>query len=159
MIYLAIVGTSHLSEGEEIDARKRIVYEIRRWQDKVECMTQKEYLKFINYGSDYHDYFQVPKKITIITGDAKGIDSLVRQMGSEQNITVRSYESEIKNWEGYRKRNIQIATAAHYVISITTHTKYTICYHCQSNHERTGGCWTRKYAFDKFGTPGETIVI
>lgn len=144
MIYLAIVGTSHLTENEEMDARKRIVWIMREYLEKsLTCSSS----------------FSLVPALKIITGDARGIDTLVKQIAEEQNIPCKKFEADSHDWNSYRKRNIQIAKNCSYIISITTPIKTEACYHCREPHQRTGGCWTRKWAKDRLGIEGETIVL
>jgi len=99
----------------------------------------------------------------IITGDASGIDELVRVfLGDDYDVTV--CKAKDKKWEGnngFKQRNISIAELADKVYSIATKKiKDKRCYHCnEQNHDRTGGCWTKKYAMDKLHKDGETIII
>lgn len=129
ILKIAIVGTSHIEPHEEMKARGMIA----------------------GLTHDFHG--------EIITGDANGIDALVKEMCP--NATVCAAKD--KSWEGeygYKHRNIIIAQLADYVYSISTKIKKTRCYHCDTpNHERTGGCWTKRFAINKLGKKGETIVI
>jgi hypothetical protein len=99
---------------------------------------------------------------TIITGDADGVDECVQRItNSGTRISMTVYKSLTKTWNGkhgFKERNIQIAKSADYVYSITTKTKNEKCYHCDLDHQRTGGCYTLKMA-RKFGKQGEVIVI
>lgn len=98
-----------------------------------------------------------------ITGDAEGVDKVVRVMlKPEFDVTV--FEAKDKNWEGndgFKDRNIRIAHQADIVYSIATKKiKDKRCYHCdEQDHDRTGGCWTKRYAMDKLHKEGETIII
>ena len=132
---IAIVGSSKLTEEE----RERARLEIEQW---IKDPTVEE----------------------VITGDASGIDELVRSFASE-NKSITVVKAIDKEWEGkygFKQRNIKIAQMADHVVSISTKIKIQRCYHCRekfANHERTGGCWTKKFAIDKLGKTGETIVI
>ncbi len=96
-----------------------------------------------------------------ITGDAKGIDSIVRDIGKYRNVTV--VKAKNKHWipHGFKERNEKIAQQADIVYSIATKKiKDKRCYHCdEQDHDRTGGCWTKRYAMDKLHKDGETIII
>lgn len=129
MKILAIVGTSHLSEIEEMDARKRIVWSIKQFQ--------------------FDNTLLKDDIIMIISGGAKGIDLLVKEICKEQNIQFLEILPEKQTWNYFKQRNIRIAQMADKVISISTAVKTINCYHCKNQvwtHERTGGCFTMKYA-------------
>jgi len=131
---IAIVGTSHLTTEDEKD----------KALNRIESI-------FNSYPDD----------TTYITGDAEGIDKLVGTYG--HNHTIIIIKATDKTWggrQGYKQRNIRIAELADYVYSIATEIKKTRCYHCDTpDHERTGGCWTKRFAIDKLGKEGETIII
>jgi len=128
------VGSSRL-EGEEVD---RAV----------------EAIQFILLNYDL-------KTTEIITGDAQGIDRLVSQLDSDCNVTV--IKAKYNQWipAGYKERNMKIAQLADYIYTIATKKIHDRrCYHCdEQNHDRTGGCWTRRYAIDKLGKEGDVIII
>lgn len=97
-----------------------------------------------------------------ITGDAEGVDKVVRVMlSTEFNLTVETANNKRWDDDGYKSRNIRIAEKADIIYSIATKKiKDKRCYHCdEQNHDRTGGCWTKRFAMDKLHKPGETIVI
>lgn len=127
---LAIVGTSHLSDNEANDARKAIIFRIRD--------AQKEMID--------------NEEVEILTGDAEGIDRLVREIAIEQRLDLKVFCSKQKHWEGYggfRERNIRIAEQCDEITSIVTKVKKEDCYHHKLStipHERSGGCWTMEYA-------------
>ena len=128
---IAIVGTSHLTDSEKNRAWGMIAGLLCDFRGQV------------------------------ITGDADGIDSIVLEFAEEYDVTM--IKALDKTWEGkygYKQRNIKIAEMADIVYSISTRIKETRCYHCDTpNHERTGGCWTKRFAINKLGKQGKTIVI
>ena len=130
---IAIVGTSRLDHDELIKANDEIAKIIER------CKIVDD---------------------TLITGDAAGVDTLVQCHSGEIDIEV--IKTRNKHWvpQGYKERNEKIAQKAGYVYSIATKKiKDKRCYHCdEQNHDRTGGCWTRRFAM-KLGKEGKTIVI
>ena len=132
---IAIVGSSRLDEHERFLAR--------------------EYIKKILDNTEYTN--------EIITGDADGVDELVRSFAYTRDcMTV--CEAKNKKWEGkggFKERNISIAQQADIVYSIATKKiKDKRCYHCdEQNHDRTGECCTKRYAMDKLHKKGETIII
>ena len=97
----------------------------------------------------------------IITGDANGIDELVCSFHGYAPVTM--IQSNNKQWEpdGYRARNIKIAKQADRVYTIATKKiRDSKCYHCaDNNHNRTGGCWTRKYAIGTLGKEGRLFTV
>jgi len=128
---IAIVGSSRLTVGEATKALD-VIHTLQSFADEI------------------------------ITGDADGIDAIVRMCGLSKPVTVMS--AGVQQWEGqngFKMRNIRIAQLADKVYSIATKKiKDKRCYHCNKpNHDRTGGCWTKRYAIDKLNKPGETIVI
>lgn len=132
MKYLAIVGTSHLSEVEEMDARKRIIWAIQEYGHNelrpLEC---------------------IKNDLTVISGGAKGIDTLVEQICKEQQINFVKVSPVKQTWNYFKIRNIKIAEMADKVISISTTKKTINCYHCNNQvweHEKTAGCYTMHYA-------------
>jgi len=130
---IGIVGTSHLTQIEE-DEAARLIHNI------IEDA-----------------YFQNRK---IVTGDAKGIDALVRKAVPEDWLIV--FNASVDHWEGkdgFKVRNIKIAEEADYIYCITTKVKDRRCYHCDADHERTGGCWTKNYAVAVLDKGGRTMVI
>lgn len=138
MKYLGIVGSSHLSEVEEMEVRKTVPMLINNFK--------------IRYPFD---------DIGVVTGDAEGVDKLVWEyVKLDETIkwNSRRYESIDKNWNSFKPRNIAIAERADKVICLTTRTKNTKCYHCEQDHQRSGGCWTVKYA-KILGKEGTVIVI
>ncbi len=98
-------------------------------------------------------------KDRFITGDADGVDKLVREYIPNTIVVF----AKNKQWvpHGYKERNESIAQQADIVYSIATKKiKDKRCYHCnEQNHDRTGGCWTKRYAMDKLHKDGETIII
>jgi len=130
---IGIVGTSHLTQIEE-DSAVRIIHNI------IEDA-----------------YFQNRR---IVTGDANGIDALVRKYVPDEWLIV--FQQSTNKWDGkdgYKVRNIKIAEEADYIYSITTKVKKQRCFHCDADHERTGGCWTKCYGVVTLDKGGRTIVI
>ena len=131
---IAIVGSSRLDEEEKERAMQTIEFILQNYEDNIE----------------------------IITGDAQGIDSIVLMLSPEYNVTmVKAIEHHWEGKYGFKNRNIKIAQTADKVYSIATKKiKDKRCYHCdEQNHDRTGGCWTKRYAMDKLHKDGETIII
>ncbi len=132
MTKIAIVGSSKLTPVE-IDKARNIIESI----------------------------FNSHEPAQFITGDARGIDSLVLSYSPTHDITmVKAIEHKWNGRYGFKTRNIRIAEEADYIYSIATVKKNTPCYHCNiKDHERTGGCWTKKYAWNELGKKGQTIII
>lgn len=129
---IAIVGTSHLTDKEKARAANAI-----------------------------ESIFNENPDAEIITGDANGIDALVLSYSGCREMTM--IKALDKKWEGkygFKQRNIAIAEQADIIYSIAIPIKTTRCYHCSNeDHERTGGCWTKRYAIDKLDKRGRTIII
>lgn len=134
-MYIAIVGTSHLYDEEKE----------RAWV-KIEDI--------VNKARRNND--------SIITGDADGIDKIVKTVCNLSDVDFRMYESKIKQWGGvggFKERNTAIAERADLIYSISTAIKQEPCYHCElGTHERTGGCYTMRLG-QKLGKKGELIVV
>lgn len=124
---IAIVGTSNLTEDEKLKVIYNIETILARNPDSM-----------------------------IITGDADGVDKLVRTITPKNKLTVE--KSYWNSWDYFKERNIRIVLQSDLVYSITTKVKKERCYHCNKDHERTGGCWTMHRAIN-FGKKGEVIVI
>lgn len=95
------------------------------------------------------ELWREPKWTDIITGDASGVDEMVRNMSIMLPGTLTVYKALDKTWDGewgFKKRNMAIAKQCDELICFTTKTITRKCYHCNLDHQRTGGCWTMKYA-------------
>lgn len=101
-----------------------------------------------DYQKDDHVFWACGymPELTVISGGAKGIDTLAAQVAYGLGIPCTVYSPPHQNWEGFKERNILIAMTCDELICITTKTKNEKCYHCQQDHQRTGGCWTMKKA-------------
>ena len=121
---LAIVGTSKLDKFQEQTVKEIISNEFNHRQEKIEW---------------------------ILTGDAKGVDLLVREICCTDwiNKPLLVTTAKEKKWDGkngFKARNSIIAKDCDELICITTKTKTRKCYHCDEDHQRTGGCWTMQLA-------------
>jgi hypothetical protein len=97
-----------------------------------------------------------------------GIDIWAVEEAVLKGNSFTEYPPASLHWEEYKKRNILIAENSDIVICITVKVlppgyrirgfeKY--CYHCQtSEHIKSGGCWTVKYA-KKLNKSGVIIVV
>lgn len=115
---VAIVGTSHnLSENEERDIRQ--------------------------YCSQIIKSYDISDTI-IITGGAKGVDSIALDIAAQLKYNTRTYTASSNDWERFKKRNIKIAEDCDELFCITTPVKDTPCYHHKprQNHQKTAGCYT-----------------
>ena len=88
-----------------------------------------------------------------------GIDIWTEEIGNSLRLEPFVFPPRTRNWEGYKARNIQIAEKSDEVHCITlkvlpesyTGMRFLICYHCMTtDHVKSGGCWTMKYA-EKLG--------
>lgn len=96
-----------------------------------------------------------------------GVDIWAIEEAKKLGIPTKEFAPEKKHWEGYKARNIQIAEASDKVYCITVRKlpktykgmRFPLCYHCgTTNHIKSGGCWTVKYA-KKIGKRGMIIVV
>ena len=118
---IAIVGSSHLSEGEERTARQ------------VSSTILKNYLK---QGT-----------VTLISGGAKGVDTQAEDVAKQLGIECKIFKPAEQNWDGYKVRNLRIAQECDVLYCLPTKLKMEPCYHCNTtDHERSGACWTLKQA-------------
>ena len=121
---IAIVGSSRLSETEEMDARK--------YSGLVLNQMIRE------YGME---------EITFISGGAKGVDSIAEEVAKELGLYTQIYHPAEQNWDGYKVRNIRVAEECDVLYCFPTKIKLVPCYHCEyKDHEKTAGCWTMNYA-------------
>lgn len=121
---IAIVGSSRLSETEEMDARKFSGLVLN--QMIKEC------------GKD---------DLIFISGGAKGVDSLAEEVAIGLGIKTEIHKPTEENWDAYKVRNIRIAEECDVLYCFPTKIKLVPCYHCQyKDHEKTAGCWTMNYA-------------
>lgn len=98
-----------------------------------------------------------------------GIDKWTHEIADDLGIPFTGFPPKARNWNEYKRRNIQIADFATRVVCITVRELPPnfiaggwehYCYHCKTDtHIKSGGCWTVKYAREKLGKPGEIIVI
>lgn len=118
MTQIAIVGTSiDLTKEEDTDVRKLI--------------------------SDILDKY-IPISSTVITGGAKGVDSIAEEIALLNGFAVKPIFPLGQGWEFNKKRNIEIAQECEELFCITVPVHTMKCYHheTQENHQKTAGCWT-----------------
>jgi hypothetical protein len=122
-----------------------------------------QYIGFVGSSkADQADTFSIEKVIklrllqyvntdtTIVSGGGEGIDTMAIKYAKELGFETIEYKPASKNWQEYKKRNLQIASKCDKIISFAlelgTLTKRQ-CYHCaraghDNNHEKTAGCYT-----------------
>lgn len=118
--YVGIVGSSRLTEEQQQNAKK-----------------------VINEILDQYS----PDKDTIVSGGAKGIDTLAIEIAEQRGFKTLVYKPKEEQWESYKIRNLRIAKTSNTAIySIVTPARndFDKCYHCNANHTKSGGCWTLK---------------
>lgn len=146
---VAIVGTSKLTEEE----RFKVI-------DKIEDVLKQ--------------YQELDNQIELISGGAKGVDSLVKNMGDHHGIAVKEITPDIKQWEdeiledktvkkGFKSRNLEIANYCDHLICITVKRgseEEELCYHHHSpqDHRKTAGCFTAKEA-EKLKKPTRLFIV
>ena len=121
---IAIVGSSHLTDTEEEDARKScglILDQMIR-----------------EYGAE---------SLTLISGGASGVDTVAETKAVELGIKCEIHKPAENNWDAYKVRNLKIAESCGIIYCFPTKTRLQPCYHCEAkDHERSGGCYTAKHA-------------
>ncbi|MFQ5786879.1 MAG: hypothetical protein ACE5H1_02780 [Thermodesulfobacteriota bacterium] len=117
MSKLAIVGTSKLENEQERSDAIKIIETVLEAPDEI------------------------------ITGDADGVDYFVRCFSQiKPTLVIKAIEKKWEGKYGFKARNSMIAAECDELVCITTKTKTRKCYHCNADHQRTGGCWTMKEA-------------
>jgi len=119
---VALVGTSvNLTENEERDMR--------------------QYIALVLKGYSTSD-------TTIISGGAKGVDSIALEVAHGLGFKTKAYSPEKEEWEFYKKRNLKIATQCNELHCFSIPVRNTMCYHHDKpmKHEKTAGCWTARKA-------------
>jgi len=116
---VAIVGTSiNLTENEERDIRQFISIILKS-----------------RYSSDH---------TTVISGGAKGVDSLAIEVAQGLGFKTKIYHPKKQQWEYFKRRNLQIAKDCDELHCISVPVHNNECYHHEEPepHEKTAGCWT-----------------
>ncbi len=132
---IAIVGTSKLTSFEE-------------------GLVRREVLRIL---------VDVPENTIIISGGAKGVDTVAIETAKYLNLSYIIYFPVANNWDEFKKRNMSLAEDCDKLFCITF-ARYDRsepkCYHHsrEENHRKTAGCWTLKHAF-AFNKKTKLIVI
>lgn len=89
-----------------------------------------------------------PLDTIIISGGAKGVDSIALEIAKYIGFKTQEYKPEKEQWEYYKKRNLQIANDCDELYCFSVDTRKVKCYHHTppQNHEKTAGCWTLEKA-------------
>jgi hypothetical protein len=110
------------------------------------------------------------KATTVCSGHCHlgGIDILAEGVAEELGLKTLIFPPKVHNWsQGYRPRNLLIASRSDVVYCITVKTlppgfkgmRFGRCYHCNTTeHVKSGGCWTVKMA-RRLGKRGEVVVV
>ena len=142
---LAIVGTSiNFSDNEDRDIRQTI------------ALILKDY---------------VPLETTIISGGAKGVDSIAHEIALLLGFAVKPILPLGIGWKFNKVRNIEIAEDCDKLICISVPVHTEKCYHHKkgenetdeayqkrTDHEKTAGCWTLNKVKEMY-KPYQLIVI
>jgi len=109
-----------------------------------------------NVAKAVHDILSQYNKsdTTIVSGGGEGVDRIAIDVAKLEEFRTVEYPPTSKNWEEYKKRNLQIAEECDKVYSIALALgtskgwrKNVQCYHCKNAgkdtmHEKTAGCYT-----------------
>jgi len=125
---IGIVGASKLNDNEERDARQFIANMLKFRMDQ-----------------------SITKDIIVVSGGAEGVDTCAEEVAEGLGIKTRIFDPDIQKWDppngdGYKARNIQIAKFCDVIYCLPIAFRETKCYHCNLDHEVSGGCWTLKWA-------------
>lgn len=120
-IRLAIVGSRDFSDPDAWDTIEQIISDTITRLDPVE----------------------------VISGGARGVDTVAAQIAEDMLLEVTVYESANGRWEpnGYRERNQRIADECTHLLAIRCKTSKTY-----------GSGWTRDYAVQQ-GKPCQTVML
>lgn len=114
-------------------------------------------------------------RIRVVSGACPlgGIDVWAIEEADKLNCLTQEFPPAVNEWDpgdnriGFKQRNEQIARASDHVICIVVRHLpksyngriFANCYHCgTTDHIKSGGCWTRKFA-ERIGKTGQTIII
>lgn len=97
-----------------------------------------------------------------------GIDIWAEEIGIDLGLDPYIYQPNRRQWDGgYKERNMKIGIRSDIVHCITvkelpptyTGMRFPLCYHCRStDHIKSGGCWTAKYA-QRIGKPAKWWTV
>ena len=85
-----------------------------------------------------------PLDAIIISGGAKGVDTLSLEIAKYMGFKTQEYSPEKNEWKYYKKRNLQIAQDCDELYCFSVSVRKVKCYHHNppQKHEKTAGCWT-----------------
>lgn len=128
---VAIVGSSHIKT--------------RKQEDEIRSICKKILKDFI------------PNETTIITGGAKGVDTIAQYIGLILGFAVKPIFPVGFGTKANLERNLEIAKECDKLFCISTPVHDKNCYHHKphQDHEKTAGCWTMNKALEF----GKTCVL
>tara|TARA_Y100000296_G_C5162958_1_gene252913 strand:+ start:29 stop:1858 length:1830 start_codon:yes stop_codon:yes gene_type:complete len=142
---VAIVGTSNVPDWREKDFIPKV-------NEAIDWGIQK-------YGRTH---------LTIVSGGAKGVDSIVEQCCKKRGIDFVAIKPEVEQWKdsygkrGYRTRNNMIAKTVcklYNFVQASTAEQGPKCKHCPGElHWRSAGCWTEQAA-SQLGTEAIKVIV
>ena len=142
---VAIVGTSHVPDWRKIFFKREV----------DTC---------IDIGIEMYN----KNHLTIVSGGAEGVDSIVRECCKARGVNFVEIRPEVEQFndqfgrKGYRTRNQEIAKKCcllFNLVSPSTHEQGPKCYHCPGEmHWRSGGCMTEQYAKD-LGSDTKKVLV
>ena len=130
---IALVGTtSNLSDNQERDMRQSISLILKKY----------------------------PFDTVMISGGAKGVDSIAIEIAKNMGFQTRVHAPQGKEWKYYKKRNLQIANDCDELYCLSIPVKKQRCYHHDTpeNHEKTAGCYTASKVM-QLNKPTHLIII
>ena len=98
----------------------------------------------------YMTLMDYPPETIIISGGAKGVDTLTTGIAKTLGFKTKSYLPIKPDWEHYKKRNLEIANDCDTLHCFSIPTLNKKCYHHNppQDHEKTAGCWTMNKAIE-----------
>lgn len=120
--------------------------------------------KSLSYNSNYEvrkliagiiKYEGQFEKITVGSGEAIGIDSIVKEITTGLLVEYKPFPpaKDHEHWPfagecnnpfcyGFKARNLDMAEWGNVGYVIVKKDESAYCYHCKGNHVKSGACWT-----------------
>ncbi len=123
--------------------------------------TVKQDILMRNSIVDVLDKYPRDGSVGIISGGAKGVDTLAVDIAKSLGFRTYVNYPEKEEWKYYKIRNLKIAEQCGAIFCFTFSTNESNCYHHklqEKPHLKTGGCWTLEKV-KEMGKPSKMIII